>query len=883
MSLAQFIKDFVESINDFYGSFYGSTEYSEIFIFTFFYLLDSSKFLIKYILTFRWFNDFCFMKVSIPTIIHSSFIDSPILDNPAFYLFNFFGTPDLMNNAFFSGLINSCLFSIPVSANHILLLRRVTVEGIYAGTAAGLGLVIGQLIFLFCIVLGVRFLVFPLLYSEFLHYVMGLILTLTAVFIISNKPIRRIKISETRTLKNLFIFHICLTLTEQTTLLPYFLNISFSAEPTLFEILNSDYTFEYILNHWSYSCGLMTGSILITLFFGGFIYWLGYAVSSRFNFTYSRWVRTIHYGSLITLIAFSLTSSSYYSFDYTTTGPLGFISDDDALRGFHIKTTSGDLKKGRLGEYSGHTCLDTDPTPFNRSRYLTGSEVELNFEDLNYQAEYIWRSRNDRLSLGSPGLINKLIKRFFPNLKAQLAGMRPGFSFSTRFIEEKLPEPKYEKPSDDEYFYDKYFDDEDFDEEDLESLDPYYPLNDKICDREELVFRFIEDYQVDANRSTAPDFYNDPGYEPFGAITEFSKYGFDAFAYIDDVEIDEMEDTLGKRLKTKYYSNWVYKLLLSIDFIDFLNRQPRKYSLTTDEEHLLFNQRLLLADYYESLLSYLKTPYGDDYEDLFIGVKSYANKVYNQQFIGTLKIIRKLFSINLDEIENPRNKSILKYDQPLFKENLDEQNRLRHEEVNDDESFQDDNFDDFDYENDKQLFFREVKSTPFYTGWDMKSRKFLITNYLSTRENINIKKKRVRILRNSKKIPRTKRIRFISWPLNRFKIDKIKSDIDSIHHLNLSYSDYSEQTLETQKDIFEYSDIVESDNGLIYETLPSFLKRVELRDKDKSLVILHPLKGGFAWTGNEPLNEELQEKILKLLDFIPKFEGLKIKFGKFGR
>ena len=161
MTFSHLIKDFVDALNDFYGSFYRSSDFSEIAKFTLFFLLDSSKFLIQYILTFKWFSDFCFLKVSIPKILYSSFMDNPILDNPSFYIFNFFNIPNFTQYPFFSGLVNSCLFSLPVSANQILLLRRVTVEGVYAGTAAGLGLVFGQFLFLICIVFGFRFIIFP--------------------------------------------------------------------------------------------------------------------------------------------------------------------------------------------------------------------------------------------------------------------------------------------------------------------------------------------------------------------------------------------------------------------------------------------------------------------------------------------------------------------------------------------------------------------------------------------------------------------------------------------------------------------------------------------------------------------------------------------------
>lgn len=881
MTFSHLIKDFVDALNDFYGSFYGSSDFSEIAKFTLFFLLNSSKFLIQYILTFKWFSDFCFLKISIPKILYSSFMDNPILDNPSFYIFNFFNIPNFTQYPFFSGLVNSCLFSLPVSANQILLLRRVTVEGVYAGTAAGLGLVFGQFLFLICIVFGFRFIIFPWLSAEILHYLLGVILTLSAVYVIANKPIRRIKVSEKDTLKKIFIFHVGMTWTEQTTFFPYLSNVSFSPEPTIFEMLNSDDSIEALINHWAYSSGLLAGSITLTLFCGGFVFWLGYALSTRLNFTYSRWVRTIHYGSLITLIAFSLTSFGYYSFDYVTTAPFGFISEDDGLRNYHIQTTSGDFKKGRLGEYSSHTSLETDAAPFDRGHYLTSSEVELTYEDLNYQGEYIWRSRNDRLSSGSPGLINKLIKKFLPRLKRSRFmaffkkdqeqnqklnkyQLKKQAAEEARKQAEKLAQEEYEEDEDIEDENDEYEDDEDF------SLDIYSPMYNYVCEREDLIQRFIDNYQIDTQQSVAPDFYHEIGQEPYSAFSELAKYGFDSFASLEDIESDEFEETLGKRLKSKYYSNWVYKYLLNIDFAEFFSRQPKKYFLTEEEEELLFNRRLLLANYYDSLLGYFQTPYSDTYEELFIGSKSYANKVYNQQFIGTLKIIRQLFSIDVDDKENEENKIILKYDKPLFKEELDEQNPLIHEEVDEDNIFE-----DFDEEED--VFLEEATSTPFYAGWDLKSRKFLITNYLLTRLNLN------RATKNIKKMgyrmpKRSKSIYFISWPLKKARIENIKNFEN--YHLNLSYSAYTDPSNELQKDIFEYSEIEESDIRLIYETLPSILKRVDLRDKDKSVILLHPLKGGLAWPGNEPLRLEIRER---LLEFVPKMKALKfLKFKLWG-
>ena len=229
--------------------------------------------------------------------------------------------------------------------------------------------------------------------------------------------------------------------------------------------------------------------------------------------------------------------------------------------------------------------------------------------------------------------------------------------------------------------------------------------------------------------------------------------------FLEDIS-KNINPVLEKKMKQKYYSNPVYKLLLSIDIDSFLSRQPNTYSLTPLEEKNLFQKRLILANYYDSLRYYTQLPYVEDFQKFFNGSKSYADRVYNQQFKGTLKIVRRLFALTLNEDENPKEKRVLKFDQPLYKNQksskssgLDQSSliskRLPREtanfknlpeggfEIAQKESEQEKNpllHEELEYKKSKKSpFLKLTNPIPFYTGWDEQLRKLVITNRLLPR------------------------------------------------------------------------------------------------------------------------------------------------------
>ena len=359
------------------------------------------------------------------------------------------------------------------------------------------------------------------------------------------------------------------------------------------------------------------------------------------------------------------------------------------------------------------------------------------------------------------------------------------------------------------------------------------------------------DYQADVTSSNLPEPYNIVDQEPYSAFSELARYAFDSFATFEEVESDEFEEKLGKRIKSKYYSNIVYKSILDFELSNFLGRQPKSYSLTKAEENDLFQKRLILASYYDNLREYSKMPYFESFKDLFLGPKSYANRVYNNQFKGTLKIIRRLFSISLERKYNRNRESVLKFDQPLYNEKLSDQNPLLHEELNEDY-----------LDNIQTPFLKEVDPIPFYAGWDNRLRKFIVTNYWLANSYTGIKTDYSKIfnipnLSSRRSSRKSNMINFVTWPLSRQKMEKLKNYPQK--PAALMFSSYDDPANEQQRDIFEYTESDDYDIRLVYETLPSILKRVDLRDKEKGQVYVRPLRGGIIWPGSEPARLSLKD------------------------
>ena len=134
--------------------------------------------------------------------------------------------------------------------------------------------------------------------------------------------------------------------------------------------------------------------------------------------------------------------------------------------------------------------------------------------------------------------------------------------------------------------------------------------------------------------------------------------------------------------------HWYYsplnRLLLKLDVDDFIKRQPTSHFLNKKEENLIHLRRFLLCEHYNTLRWYTQMQHYRSMKTKIGSTKSFSSKAYNQQFQGTFKKIRHLFAIT------PTNKtdlSLLKFDQPLYNEYLNNsknllfENSIMHEEL----------------------------------------------------------------------------------------------------------------------------------------------------------------------------------------------------------
>jgi hypothetical protein len=142
--------------------------------------------------------------------------------------------------------------------------------------------------------------------------------------------------------------------------------------------------------------------------------------------------------------------------------------------------------------------------------------------------------------------------------------------------------------------------------------------------------------------------------------------------------------------------HWYYspfnRFLVKLDVDSFIRRQPNFHFLTKKEENLIHLRRFLLSEHYNTLRWYTYMQHYRSMKTRIGGTKSFSSSVYNQQFQGTFKKIRHLFAItpSVSTLENGgelASKTVLKFDQPLYNESFNTNNKqylntfLIHEEL----------------------------------------------------------------------------------------------------------------------------------------------------------------------------------------------------------
>lgn len=892
------LKDYVQSLNELYYSMHQNLDAVEVCKFSAFYFINSIKSIIQYFLTFRWFTDFCALKITIPTLASSMFNDIPFLqpveDSEATYnllqpelithidemsenqMLTFFDAleiPAFYDNKFIMGLMSSCFFAMPVSSGHLVWVRLLVARGLAPGFYSGVGMVTAQCSLIFLILFGIRPIFLPWISFLPIYQFLALIISLLIIHdVILWQPfaLGRIKWYDDRLSRFCFLSFILVWL-EQGTLFSYLSNLTLGPEPNLIETFTPSTFSQFLQLHGWYFFGICLGLILWTCFFAFLIAKGGRFLAELLNFSFPQWLRTCNYTCIIGVIALNLSSLPFYQLDYLIASPLRFISQDPALEYVRLKTDIKDHLRGKMagnkGDYLAKTeHVKTDIVPLNRERYRTSVTMDLTFEDLNYQAEYLWRARLDRpyglkyrrrkttpLRRAVKRLLRKVAPRLTTRLEAKMNDILKNDMQKRVKRQRKRLVPTYvarnllrpEKETDIPTHYEHLL----------------------TAKREDLTYRFFEDYHDPEDDDSLPNLFLDPTkVEGFPDITLF---GFDTMSkeidfFHDPERIQLIKRLMGRRIKEKYYHNPVYRFILSVDIANFLGlgRQPIEHFLSAEEEKELVQRRFTLARYYDGLRAYSELEYSDEFNDLFLGPKSFTNRIYNQQFKGNMKVVRKLFNLSLASEKNPEYRAVLKFDQPLYKK-INEQNALVHQELKE------------DYQNIEESRFYSIKRinnvSPFYAGWDNELRKFVVVNYSQDQwEGCCNQMKTEKLPPKNifeKKAQESGVIQFISWPIetNEEPSEYTMKDLKIFRNprLQLQFRTYNDPDFRSQLDCFQWRGEDKKDRTLItrvYEFLPPVMRRIDLVDRLKHSYKISPVRGGFAWPGEEKLQFTFEDK-----------------------
>lgn len=757
LPLAETLKNTIEVLNEIYEQNSGSGLQWILFL-----KLSWNIFLdwIIYIFTFQWVNDFIQLPIFSPQGSESIFSD--LLNQPTKLANSSLNFPVLTDQTtsslgprevipnFVSGFCNCFFLYVPLSPVQWIWLRRIIIDSPWAGRVSTMGLIFGHLSLLGCCLFGFRDIINAWFGLEPLSYFLGIWFIFIVIFEMAHKPLILKKSQTKERLFKIFLISFGFVWTDQSGFYQYFGHLTLHNGVSLMDFSSFPQWENPKLS--MYYLGIIVGSFFWTYIISQGVLRLGYLFPrlTRYKYPYSYWIRGFHNFCLISCITLTLTSFPYYGPDYLLTNPLGFFPQDSVFETTSLlKTDTKDVQKGRLGEKSSFASVDTDLSLFDRGRYAGGPVVEFHFESLNYQQEYAWRSRFDRRGLTrGGGLLDQYLTTQFGPVEEALKKQRREKKRAQQIqkltnIQESI---KGQSPGRAEEFgqlMPSIISDENLND-DL-SLDS--SPNDLIDNYEYLIERFVENYTAEANSEDpeVPDLVDEKMID-FSAFSEIAKYGFDLFSMFEAVELNPVDEELARDIKEKFSDNLVYKFLVHMDISHFLQRLPKEHQLTSQDEISLFEKRLALAEYYDTMRSYSQLPLSSIFQPLFCGPKSYVHRIYNQQFKGTLKIVERLFSIHLENEENipsldneenqkseviysklKKEPSVLKFDQPLYKSHFLEKNPLIHEQLLEQMPLSTQTAD-------STPFLKETKPLPFFVGWNNEKRKFIVTNRLLTRQ-----------------------------------------------------------------------------------------------------------------------------------------------------
>jgi hypothetical protein len=869
MSFVTTVRDYVETLNTISDAFGEELTLSSFISQTVFYILKTVQSSLLYIVSFQWIRDFSLLPIVLPQLTSALFKESFFLETPSKVFFQFLELPDLHQNKFLLGFLNSLFLSLPLSIVHIISIRRLLIQGIPAGVYSIGGYLVGQLFLLTCSIFGFRQVLIPWLTLEPLNYVIGVLLIFRLLYSLTQENLIELKGWSRSTYSEFFITSFALAWCEQTSVFQYLGNLTLSTNVTILESFSSTTSFSSFFIHILYLLGLTIGSVLFTGLFGFLALRLRNWIIYSTPLSTSKFLKWFNKSSFILALALSLTSVPFYSFEYLALAPLGFVSQDSVFKStIFDQSLLKDYSKGLTGMATPERLfhyIDLEVAPFDRGEYLTAPDVQqpLSFEDLNYRGEVDWVRRIEKVSgiTDSKSGFFTLSKLFKKQPKTGVEAQQPSQRQKTLEKNTLLLSGSFES--------------------DATNGPGQHDTS------SEIVKRYIQFY--DGNTDSLESFQ-----VPYQQLYSFS------FPKDFLRKSAKIESKVEQKIKDKYYSNPIYKNLLTLDIDLFLKRQPETFKLTPNQETDLYTKRRMLESYANSLKAYSQLPSNEAFDSFFDGAKSFSNKVYNQQFKGTLRSVRRLFTLSRsapqtirtpvgdqngsnfasqkqDKISyKPTSETILAFDQPLYQWKNEKPFSPYHEELGS-KGLMDQNLQptgEFGAPGligvlkkgvDERAFF---VNQPLYAGWDERLRKFVITNKALPRTLAGYRVNLPNQQRKQEGIGQ--KIKFTVWPLSKTQlilkepfssspasqgtlVSKEQGEVKGSSSTNVVPYVTLYQFLDAKaKEVLGDQDFV---------TLPANLQRWEFQqgqtEKRKGEKIkqpsLIPVRGGFVWPGNAPL------------------------------
>jgi hypothetical protein len=787
MSFVTSIRDYVETLNTISETWGPDFTLTRFVSETSLYILKTLQAGLLYIFSFQWIRDFTLLPIVLPKVSTSIIKETFFLETPSQVFFDFLEIPDLHQNKFLLGFFNSFFLSLPLSIVYIVAIRRLLIQGIPAGVYSIGGYLVGQILFLAFTIFGVRQILIPWLTLEPLSYILGLVLLFRIIYSMTGETLKELKGWFLPEYRMFFVTSFLLAWCEQTSIFQYLGNLTASSNVTILESFSSSSPISSFLSHFLYLVGVSVGCLFFTSLWGFFFLQVKNWCILYTPVFLTSFIQFVNKTSFVLALAFSLTSIPFYGFDYLVTGPLGFVSQDTLF-----KNTVFDQRNEKLAAIdprlsdveTNYKYIHIDVAPFDRGEYLLSSSAgtpALSFEELNYRGEFDWSNRSNYQGItdsrSSFFSLSKLLKKQKKSpLESSIQTEVSKREERNRLLSEK---------------------DANFDSTDFNGESTYFE-------------RFQEEYDMSTKPKTGED-------DELTAYRNLYSASFPEDYLRTEPAIDK---DIERKIKNKYYSNPVYKALLALDIDLFLKRQPQTFQISAEQEIDLDTKRRLLECYADSLRDYSNLPYSETFETFFDGAKSFSNKVYNQQFKGTLRSVRGLFSLTLNN-END-NERVLKFDQPLYV-SQNQQFSPYHEEL--------------DAGAKTELPSKpDLVTKPLYAGWDERLRKFVITNKLLSRRLAGYQ-----VTSNPQVGKQSRKIKFTTWPLSIKQIEQGQLPAVTL-----------------------YENLDENDRALygVFNTLPSNYQRSKLPNLNKPgdmgplsdrFESLAPKRGGFIWPGNSKI------------------------------